>query len=191
MKTSLQISLNFQAKLIEQTQAKKLVYPEKDYQSVNLSFVEIEPANKRDINALREVAENWDCATFATDIYTTARALSRKSLDSESYKIYALSSQRQNFDQLISDDILGIAEFKKDGANTGNLNFLQVDPDLIMSYDKPRYKYIGTGILNSLKSLYSKAITLTSVYSAALFYEKNGFKLIKPENLLYKWKSLK
>ena len=180
-------NINFGAKLIKLSPVKKLADLKGEYMPAKLSFVEFEPGNKKDLQAISNAVKSWNGEMFASDIYTSAKLIRNRKLDPESHKIYVLTSQKNNFDNLNADEIVGLADFETNKPDEGHLNFLQVDPDLITSYVPPRFRYVGTGMLEALKSLYKKTITLKSVYSATAFYEKNGFKLIDFESLLYKW----
>lgn len=74
-------------------------------------------------------------------------------------------------------------------GKTPELMYLQVDPILLQKMEPPVYKSVGTGIINSLKRVYNKAIQLVSLYSATEFYVKNGFDVIDKEKLRYLWRA--
>ena len=121
------------------------------------------------------------------DIANVVDDLSIGAADSERYQVYALTSQNRDFDKLCSDDILGLAEVEN-GEKAVELDYLQVNPQFIFGSQCPLFREVGTGIVDSLKSLYNKVIELTSAYSATEFYEKNGFEIFDINKLRYRWK---
>ena len=60
----------------------------------------------------------------------------QKNLDKcEKYKIFALTSQKNNYDKLISDELLGLAQMDIEDGQTHYLSYLQVKPAYIEQYN--------------------------------------------------------
>lgn len=158
------------------------------YEKFTASFVELEPTNPKDINALEKVHKNWNQA-YSSIIYNSAFCSSVVPNKSKHY--YALTSQKNNFEHINPDEILGVVEFNKK-SKCNRIEFLQVNPKYITGKSKsfisklfslksnenrklPPFARIGSAILDSLKQLTDKSIDLYSVGGAKGFYRKNGF----------------
>ena len=176
-------NLNFGAKYINTTQIKKYDYFEQKYFPMQVSFVEMEPANKSDREALYDLLAEWKECEFVAPIVDSFEYLSN-----EDNKVYALTLQGRDFDKLKSSEIVGLANMDITKGNIPELSFLQVDPDLLHKKESPVYKNVGTGIINSLKQIYNKAIQLVSMYSVTEFYVKNGFEIVDKKQLRYIWR---
>ncbi len=182
-------SVNFGAKFLTNTEISKYNPKKKTYQPLNVSLVEIEPASNDDLRTLVNVAKGWGKNhTYATDIASTASGIAGDFLPAENFKIYALTRQDENYEKLNEHKILGLAQIELEKHQPAELAYLQVNPETAYASDTRQYKQIGTGFINVLKKIYNKAITLSSVYSATNFYEKNGFELIDPNKLRYIWR---
>ena len=102
-------------------------------------------------------------------------------------RMYDLIIKKRNGGELSTEEINQmIIEYTK--GNIPELSFLQVDPDLLHKKESPAYKNVGTGIINSLKQIYNKAIQLVSMYSVTEFYVKNGFEIVDKKQLRYIWR---
>lgn len=177
-------NLNFGAKYINSTLIKKYDSNKQSYSPVQAAFVEIESSNLSDRDALHELRKDWkDCDYYIAPIVDSI------DYEFEDNKVYALTSQRHNFDKLRSDEIMGLANMDVSKGKIPELSYLQVDPSLLNKMEPPIYKNVGTGILNSLKQIYNKAIQLVSAYSATEFYVKNGFDIIDKKKLRYIWRA--
>ena len=77
--------------------------------------------------------------------------------------------------------------------NKLKIESLQAAPNAMYSKTKKaEYNNIGKSLVKSLqKQKENKVISLKSMYSATGFYEKMGFKLIDPAQLLYEWRKIK
>ena len=185
-------SINFGAKFITNTEVQKYNPKKKTYQPVNVSFVEIEPNSMNDLKTLTEVAKSWTKRqSYAADIASTAAGVAAKYLEPEKYKIYAVTRQDNNYEKLNEHKILCLAQVELERSQPVELAYLQVNPEAAYAAKTPQYKRVGTGFINVLKEIYHKAITLSSVYSATTFYEKNGFELIDTDKSRYIWRPAK
>lgn len=184
-------STNFGAKFLTNTEVQKYNPKKKTYSPCNISFVELEPHNDNDLKTLYEVAKYWDSSSYAADVASVAAGIAKDFLPEDKYKIYALTRQTENFHELNPHKILCLSDIELADNQPIEIEFLQVNPQMTYAAKNAAYKNIGGGFLNTLKSLYNKAIILTSVFSAATFYEKNGFEIINPQKLRYIWRPKK
>lgn len=186
-------NLNFGAKYVKEAQVKKYNPIKNSYDSLNVSFVEMEPDNIEDYFAINDIVRYWYDEKYASNIAYSLSLLRNNCLPRDSYKIYALTTQKDKFDLLNIEEILALGEvFEKTPKKTLELNYLQVDPKLVYSYKQRDYKDVGTAFLNVLKSFDKvKSIVLTSACSAAVFYKKNGFKLTDVERFRFVWEKTK
>lgn len=158
------------------------------YKNFPASFVELDPANLNDVKALENVHKNWN-QSFSSIIYNSAFCSSV--VPDKSRHFYALTSQKENFEYMNSDKILGVVEFRND-SKYNRIEYLQVNPNYITGKSKnfisklfasknikneklSPFTRIGSAILDSLKQLTDKSIDLYSMPEAKGFYWKNGF----------------
>lgn len=178
---------NFRAKFIKKVPVQKLDFATKRYKTTQASFVEFEPENLQDLKALAKAQSAWDGEFFAADIVKAAAKMFQGELKQPKNRIFVLTTQSDDCRNLNKDSILGMVQMVGGKAALAELKFFQVRPDL--SYNKVHrdYKGVGKAILDSIKEIYTKAIKLQSCYSAANFYEKQGFEIMDTGLLMYLW----
>ena len=178
---------NFRAKFIKKVPVQKLDFATKRYKTTQASFVEFEPENLQDLKALAKAQSAWDGEFFAADIVKAAAKMFQGELKQPKNRIFVLITQSDDCRNLNKDSILGMVQMVGGKAALAELKFFQVRPDL--SYNKVHrdYKGVGKAILDSIKEIYTKAIKLQSCYSAANFYEKQGFEIMDTGLLMYLW----
>lgn len=179
MQTSNNSQISFRAKFINNTHIKKRTL-ENVFKPLKTSFIEIEPANVNDINALEKAAYYW-VNSFTDNIAYTAKALYKGDLSNNLFKIFALTKQSKKVNPLKTNDILGLAEITQTGKKQIHINYLQVDPQQVYTI-KPEFKEIGSRILDSLKELYEKITLTPNSKGTAKFYEKNNFRPQKKQS---------
>ena len=180
--------INFNAKLIKSIRVEKYNGQKNQYYPEQVYFVEAEPDNPEDSTALGTAADYWVNEKYAAVIAHTSKLLNMKILDKNQYKVYAVTTQKDNLSNLDDRQILGMAEIEDAGKPVVELSHIQVKPEIIYALENPEYKKLGTGILNALKSLYS-GIKLTSADSKSVinFYLKNDFKRLIPNTNRFIW----
>ena len=190
-KQSMRVSFNttnFGAKLIKTVTVQKFEPELKTYTPAQVSFVEIEPDNIKDTEALSTAADFWANEKYADVIAHTSRLLNMKILNRNKNKVYAITTQKENLSEPDDRKILGMAEIEDADKPIVELSHIQVKPAIIYALENPEYKYIGTSILNVLKSIYT-GIKLTSLNDQSVinFYLKNGFRRIIPNTNQFIW----
>lgn len=124
--------------------------------------------------------------------------------------LYAVTKQKDNFNKLNNDDILGLVDFEA-GKNSNEIAQLHVRPDCISEkYDnqgllylkniiykflgiknkkgKRQFSHIGEAIITTLQSMYNdKPMELVSLSPARNFYKKYGFFHNMLSDLEYTW----
>ena len=169
------MEISFKAQYIKTTPIKNLKR-DLSYSVKNVSFVTLESQNQADICAIRSINLSWNSG-FLRRIYNN---LSRYN---DKFKIFALTTQKQNFEELKANKILGVALVERKPDGVLYLDYLQTNPKYIKENALlPKYKNIGTAILNCIKQEPKvKCIKAESVPAAFDFYLKNDFK---PDNNL-------
>lgn len=175
-------SISFKANYIN---SKKIKHTSDNTSYCDASFVKLNPRSFVDKTALEIINTYWDAGkTFADSV---AMDLEMSIFNPNGRDFFALTTQKDNLDILIPEEILGIAETRQENRNTIKLKYLQVDPANTNSSTNPTFKGIGTAILNSIKEYFPRMdITLFSTDSALSFYKNNGFKSIKANQLIFK-----
>lgn len=145
----------------------------KQFEKIPTNFIRLDSYNE-DIKAVEAAASAWTNALYIKKIATASHWM--KTLPIE---IYALTIQKDNFDKLEHEKILGFAEMRNDDNNPRYkwLYRLQVKPEATnVNNNNKIYNYVGTNIIKSLKKIY-KNISLFSIKNPNIekFYKNNGF----------------
>ncbi len=184
-------NLAFKARFLQNIPVLKFNYKTKNYDKVLSSFVEFDPKNIDDAKALSEVVNYWENDKYACCILNGFEYCTKNLDKCEKYKIFALTSQKNNYDKLISDELLGLAQMDIEDGQTHYLSYLQVKPDYIEQYNilgNRIYKGIGSGILSALKKIYNSISLRASSSGLDSFYKKNNFDLMSKSERKYLWK---
>ena len=166
--------INFKAKYIHSTDIIKR-NGTRDFVNHQVAFVEIEPTNYDDVLAVNSANINWDYGeTLSTYIAQSINQIFRKTRQEKEKRFFALTQQKDKFEKLESDEILGLVEVSKLNENTQEIDYIQLNPKYL---GKVRdFIKMGNAIINSIKKLYpNKILELSSNGSAFNFYRRNGF----------------
>ena len=171
-------SISFGAIPINKVKIKKYNKLSQKFTDYSANFVKIDAGNRKDLETVYKTAQKWKVrneAKYIQQISTSSQWMKGNFID-----VYALTLQHDNFENLQASGILGLAEMREDEAGQGIhlLNFLQVRPNAINVNQKYKvnYKYVGSGILTSLKKIYSKIYLFSeNDENIEKFYQKNGF----------------
>lgn len=185
MRISATYGISFNAQRISDANILRYNKENGSYEDSSVSFVELNPNDKNDRNAVNEAVTFWKYDLYGS---TIAHAMKRTSDSSEkepSDKYYVITSQKDNFENLNPDEIEALTHVFVSNKRVV-VRHLQVNPDFVYAWDKPECKHVGKSMIDCLKELYSdRAITLIATKTATKFYEKQGFEHTKdPENRL-------
>ena len=114
-------SPNFGAKHIVKTNVLRNVVGKQPV-PIEAHLVELDLLSPSDLKTIQDVKEKWVGAEFAQMICSPYYSPDRK--------LYALTKQKEGFEQLNPSDVLGAADVNLKGKRA-NLKFLQADPNII------------------------------------------------------------
>lgn len=166
--------ITFGATRISPVNIKKAVN-KKHFRDYKVNFAELNQCSDNDVRTLANLTNLWGqknsyCFDILEDfVYTESKK-----------KVYILTSQKGNLNNVAADKILGICEVspQKDSLI---VNYLETSPQYA-SFIKDRYiKGVGKALMNMIKVVYNDLdIMLSSVSYATGFYKKLGFKPMYP-----------
>ena len=175
MDISSNYSPNFGAKFIKNASLLKQIENCKSYREEIVSCIKIDTQNESDIKALENIANYWIDSHFATDIYYAAKEIQNGNKYYNNNKIFAITKQKENFENLNPDNILGLVHVSPAGDNSLFIERIEADPDIIFKQNR-EYKGIGTALLNHLKTITNKiTCNPSNTKTVKKFYYKNGF----------------
>ena len=128
------MNINFQSQSFTGTRIKS-VQILKNRNPVNVSLIEL---SKIDINCIDDVAELWNTniiEKIANSMYIPIK-------DAKNPKVYAISTQFDNFQKVIPEKILGIFEVTERGKFYA-LEYLEVKPTETFENKKRTFSEIG------------------------------------------------
>ena len=177
----------FKAKFVNVEKVGKILKNGNGYSNQRVSFVKIDPSNSGDIKALEYTSKCWENDKFALNIYYAACALRNKSKYYKNHEVYALTTQSSDYEKFEGTNILGLVQVSPLEDKSMFIEHFQVDPALVNNM-QPKYKGVGTGILNLLKQLSDKISCYPSLEKSVInFYIKNGFKKSPDVMNYYVW----
>lgn len=182
-------AINFRARFIQKVPIQKYNSKTQSYEPLRANFVEVDPKNSRDIDAVCNISETWKGQLFAGDIANRAEKIERGELSEYNNKIYLLTTQKKKLHRLDDGKILGAMLVERKLADPDEIRYFQVKPTLKYGVKNRKYTHVGEAMLESVKQIYNKAITLFSSAGAVGFYQTHGFKLIDPEVVQFIWRN--
>lgn len=181
----MQSNISFTAKFISTATVRKFANSGK-YIPTDANVVELSAKNKNDLKTLQEIKELWREPNYAGAICEDAF---RAKATYEEYKpsFYAITTQKDNFEKLQPEDVLGLAETRTTFGAIKSLDFLQTNPKFLKKI-KPAIKGIGSEMLAFVESINKgRRIEANAVVGTEPFYLKNGYKrLNNEEHIFYK-----
>lgn len=181
-----QNNISFTAKFISPVTVLKSTDTGK-YLQKSVSCVELLPRSRNDLQSLKDLHELWGHGNYSGDIYYDAKDFNGYF---EEYRpsFFAITKQKDNFEKLVPEDILGIAETSTTFGGIKDLDYLQTNPNFLNKV-QPAFKHIGTAMLNFIESINKgRRIEINSVPEAESFYLKNGYqRLNKDEHVFFKY----
>ena len=176
----------FGAKFINNVKIQQFDSNTGNFKPKRASFVKFDPKNKKDLFAIKNATKDWDGDLFGRYIAQQAGEIAKRYASPYINHVYLLTSQLDDFEKLDKNEILGLAQMEIDNDNN-HLNFLQVKPSSTFLHTKRDYKKVGASIIESLKKLYKRNISLISTTKAVNFYMNQGFELINEDMLKFGW----
>ena len=177
-------SVYFNARLMNDNVCiyKKCVHPY--YFREQASFVEVEKNNISDINSLKRAVYSWLPYDRFGKFICLCIDDKCKLGELNCNKVYALTSQQNEFDKLDNNKILGLVDIiEVDDA--AYMPYIQVDPHMLYP-SEPEYKGIGTAMIECLKNFYNRiSCEPIDEDSVIRFFEKNGF--VRKNFATYEW----
>ncbi len=190
MKIQNSYNLNFGAKFVQKTAISKLENGNTSEEAA--SIVELLSNDKNDIKSFEKTVKGWQKGDeFGLCIFDDLEDIRDKKMSKDVYKVYALTTQSDNFEKLDSSKILGASTLKLVNEKENHIRFLQVSPKCYFENKQRGYKSIGKAFIDFFKSQSkNKSLLVQAYFSAANFYEKMGFEIIDVNNLIYSWSKL-
>ena len=145
-----------------------------EYEAEKVSMVEIDLDNPNDIKVMKELGEKWDNDNLMEHMANEAEDFANGEDDSEGYKFFAITAQKEDFDNLNPDEVLSFCEIKSVEERNAYIDYIQTNAESAMEI-KPSYKRCGTALLDGLKYYYNY-IHLDSLVWAEPFYLRNHFR---------------
>lgn len=171
--------ISFKANYINSANIKDS-FRDKNQTNCKVSFVEVHPQSEQDVKTMREVTLNWGRDSYATNILEHFLYSHFCGDDLDENRFFALTTQKNNFEKLSTDDVLALALVGKESKKRVDLKYLQVDPENNYFSSERRYEGVGRGILHSICNFFeNKDIFLQSAKTACEFYRLQGFEQIK------------
>ena len=171
-------NISFTANLIKRTQIRKSENFS-DYHPENVSIVELDKNDEKDIKALYDTSVLWNFqgAKYSSEIFHEAvKGYEYDDVDHEHY--LALTTQSKEFDNLCPDHILGLMLFSQTNNRDDEINWLQVRPNTNSKQAwKREYKKVGEALINLIKDAnHGKPVHVQADTDAIGFYKAMGFK---------------
>ena len=166
-------NLNFGAIPLKRVRVSKYDNKSKKFLPQEANFVILDKKNQNDITAINALPKLWEKAKFIKPICTDTNW----SISKEYINIYAVTLQKNNFDKLNPNLILGMADMREQQLDGNELSYLQVKPTA-RNLNSPykMYKGVGSSVIKGLKKTYDQ-IYLTSIEdeNTEMFYKNRGF----------------
>lgn len=167
-------NITFQANFIKAVNIQKR--DDKDnYHPYRVSIVEIDKYNSKDMNALNSVSSSWGRNNYVSDIYYELESSCLSNLDANRTHVFAITSQREDFENLRADDVMCVSEFVEN-KEMNELQYIEVNPEHGYANFYSEFKYIGSAMLQFLTERFpQKYIKVFSSKNAEPFYKKNNY----------------
>lgn len=181
---------NFGAKFINSSTIIEKKGKNSDYTEAQAAFVEIDPFNRGDVEAVTSLPKIWKDGIYHYDFNSTIESVRSGDVCSDYAKVYALTTQKDDYENLKADKILGLAEVDYVDSHL-TLRNLETRPKYKHSErNKNRsYKQVGSAIMDCVKALCNddyRYIKVWSTTDAIPFYELHGFRQGgKPKDMIW------
>ena len=151
-----------------------------NYNKCLASFVKLNPRDINDVKNVELLSKEWgNKASYIKIISQNLFNEYKMQEDSAKNKIYALTTQITDLENLNPKDIQGVLEIMPTMFSQEDLyiSYFEINPKNIHSNPEKIYSKIGTEILDTIKRLFpKKKLLIVAGNDSQKFYEKNGFK---------------
>lgn len=190
MQISFSQRLNFTAKRQDYESAfiNRLADESRSYEPYKAHVAEIDFNSSSDLKALDDLRESWADGHFIEDIFIDAKKLhNRKWRNDGTKKIFVLTAQNDNFEELEPHKVLSICELSGIYGKGAEVSYIETNPEYRCK-SSAKYKRNGKALMEFLQSQFDK-LTLNAIDEDYIhnFYKSLGFKLIEPRSGLFKW----
>ena len=168
-------NISFKAQFIKPVYIKRVI--DKDNSKCLASFIELNQANINDVKTIELLNKEWgDKAKYLKNIYSSICNNFKTKIESPDSKIYALTTQISDLENLNPSSIQGVVEVIPTPSKDLFISFIQANPENMHKSKDRVYSKIGTEIIETLKKLFPrKKLTTISGNNSQSFYEKNNF----------------
>ena len=170
--------ISFKAKYIQPTTIKHKGI-DSQFHDYKAAIAELKTCSQNDLMTINELNCDWsNCQTLANDIAKIYNSLYANTKPSEDESFFVVTTQKDKFDKLDREKILGIIQTKKTN-NVLEIENLQVSPETNYAAVVRQFKQVGRRLVEFIiNSNNNNRIELLSERSAIPFYEKLGFTRI-------------
>lgn len=179
----MQSNISFTAKFISTATVRKFAN-NGNYIPAEANVVELYTKNKNDLKTLQEIKELWRKPNYAGAICEDAFSANATY---EEYRpsFYAITTQKDMFEKLLPEDILGLAETRTTFGAIKSLDFLQTNPEFLKKI-KPAIKGIGTQMLAFVEKINKgRRIEANAVPGTEPFYSQNGYRRLSEDSHIF------
>lgn len=172
-------NINFTGKFVKSVNIQKRVNG-KHYEPLPVSLVKIDLKNEDDIKALELATIEWGEHSYLSNIYLNVLHMRRIESPVNS-DVLVLTAQKENFEKLKPQEILGITQFTKSSKKI-HVSYLETKFEHSYYSVTRKIDGIGKALMNEVMGLckQGRKLTLRSSMSAKKFYEKLGLKQASP-----------
>lgn len=179
--------ISFKASFVKNAQVQQTLSNNKTREKT-VSIVELDKDNLHDRIAMRDIAMDWernknkyqpDSFNYATGIADSMVSWAKPE-QTETNHYFLITKQKNNFERINPEDVLGAAQFTEKKYEKNELAWLQVDPKTNYNRNGNReFKGVGKALVEHVKSISNKSIMLLADKNAIPFYKNLGFKQYK------------
>ena len=110
----------------------------------------------------------------------------QKIRESQQERFFGITEQKENFENLDHNKILGILQTRRNSSGKLEIENLQVSPETNFDAIVRKHKNVGRALLTGVKEIFKdeKEIVVNALDSAVPFYEKLGFIKTAKKNIM-------
>ena len=146
-----------------------------------ISMVELNPYDLEDVRCVNELNYAWGGqGSLSYPYMCEMNNIFAEFSEVKTSRFFALTQQKNNYEQLDPKQILSIAQTSLLDERTGSLDLLETYFAESHTSKNAKFKHVGQGMLDNIKFLFfGKNILVEAPEISENFYIKNGFEKIK------------